>query len=312
MSTLIDADVRLTAHPYADAWPLMVGDELDELTEDIATQGLLQPIILLDGLILDGRNRYAACLGAGVPPVFEDYTGDDPLSFVQSANGARRHQSKGSKAASWALMMLAAGARKDGLWSYRKRWKSNDSDAPARDTRHYLGLIADYAPHLLVQVRDDQMTLNAAYVEAQANRAEEERRAEEEQQIEAEESAARASLPPAYVALIGTKYQSARVAFAAWEDDNRAAAAELRRKKVADEKRVAAELRVRRDRYGAMCRAVSNLRGWGAYHDVPKVMDGYDPAELDPHLLAQELDPQNLRLAAEFIDGLIKWKAGVQ
>ena len=50
------------------------------------------------------------------------------------------------------------GARKDGLWSYRKRWKSNDSDAPARDTRHYVGLIADYAPHLLVQVRDDQMT----------------------------------------------------------------------------------------------------------------------------------------------------------
>lgn len=311
MSTLIDADVRLTAHPYADAWPLMVGDELDELTEDIATQGLLQPIILLDGLILDGRNRYAACLGAGVPPVFEDYTGDDPLSFVQSANGARRHQSKGSKAASWALMMLTAEKRQDGRWSYREGNSEISQNLTGR-MRADLGLIADYAPHLLVQVRDDQMTLNAAYVEAQANRAEEERRAEEEQQIEAEESAARASLPPAYVALIGTKYQSARVAFAAWEDDNRAAAAELRRKKVADEKRVAAELRVRRDRYGAMCRAVSNLRGWGAYHDVPKVMDGYDPAELDPHLLAQELDPQNLRLAAEFIDGLIKWKAGVQ
>ena len=54
----------------------------------------------------------------------------------------------GSKAASWALMMLVDG-RKDGLWTYRKRQKSDDSSAPIRETRRVLGVIADYAPHLL-------------------------------------------------------------------------------------------------------------------------------------------------------------------
>ncbi len=37
------------------------------------------PITLLGGAILDGRNRYRACLKAGVAPKTEPFTGRDPV-----------------------------------------------------------------------------------------------------------------------------------------------------------------------------------------------------------------------------------------
>src|SRR5262245_56882290 len=88
----------LTAHPYADLFPLMTAEELDALAADIRANGLRKPIVLLEGKILDGRNRYKACLIAGVEPRFEDYTGDDPLGYVNSENIARRHLTPGQRA----------------------------------------------------------------------------------------------------------------------------------------------------------------------------------------------------------------------
>lgn len=78
-------------HPHAGIFPLLDGEEFRALVEDIRANGQLDAIVLHDGLILDGRNRYTACLAAGVEPRFTDYDGDDPLKFVLSANLHRRH-----------------------------------------------------------------------------------------------------------------------------------------------------------------------------------------------------------------------------
>ena len=88
--------MNLAPHPYADAWPMLGSDDLAELAEDIALNGLRDAIVIYDGKILDGRNRYAACAAAGATPVYEDFNGDDDdaLAFVQSVNNARRHQSR--------------------------------------------------------------------------------------------------------------------------------------------------------------------------------------------------------------------------
>ncbi len=77
-------------HPLCEMFPVMLDEELTELAEDIKAEGLRQPILLLDGKIIDGRNRYLACVRAEVPPRFKVFTGD-AKSLVKSLNIFRRH-----------------------------------------------------------------------------------------------------------------------------------------------------------------------------------------------------------------------------
>jgi ParB-like chromosome segregation protein Spo0J len=91
-----DDPTQLRFHPLADLFPLMEGEEFDALVADIKAHGLREPIVLLDGKILDGRNRYRACLAAGVEPTLENHfsahhsTGE-ALAFIISKNIHRRH-----------------------------------------------------------------------------------------------------------------------------------------------------------------------------------------------------------------------------
>ena len=77
---------ELKFHPLADIFPLIEGAEFDELIADIKANGLLEPIVVHEEMILDGRNRYRACLAAGVEPTLTPFRGDDPVAFVISAN----------------------------------------------------------------------------------------------------------------------------------------------------------------------------------------------------------------------------------
>jgi N6-adenosine-specific RNA methylase IME4 len=89
---------NLEAHPLATVFPLMEGDAFAELVADIREHGLREPIWLLGGKILDGRNRHRACVEAGIEPEFCEYLGDDPLSFVVSLNLRRRHLNESQRA----------------------------------------------------------------------------------------------------------------------------------------------------------------------------------------------------------------------
>jgi len=80
---------EIKPHPAADAFPMMDDVRLDELKADIAANGQREPITLCDGMILDGRNRYRACVELGIEPETREYSGD-PWAFAWSLNGARR------------------------------------------------------------------------------------------------------------------------------------------------------------------------------------------------------------------------------
>ena len=86
-------------HEIADLFPLIEGDEFQLLCEDIKQQGLNHPVILLDDKILDGRNRYRACIEVGIEPKYEKFEGEDPLAFVLSENLHRRHLTASQRAA---------------------------------------------------------------------------------------------------------------------------------------------------------------------------------------------------------------------
>jgi len=64
---------------------------LAELANDIAENGQREPIQLLGGQVIDGRNRLKACEIAGIDPRFEDIdAATNPWEFVWSLNGQRR------------------------------------------------------------------------------------------------------------------------------------------------------------------------------------------------------------------------------
>lgn len=101
-------------HPIANCFPLIDGQEFEELVADIKANGVREPVILYEGQILDGRNRYRASQIAGVDCPLETYSGSDPVGYAVSLNLRRRHLSEGQRA--WVAAQLAnlgQGARTD-------------------------------------------------------------------------------------------------------------------------------------------------------------------------------------------------------
>ena len=105
-------------HDMADLFPMLNGDELKAMATDIFDNGQREPITLFDGKILDGRNRYVACLDAGIEPLFTEYNGCRPVDYVVSLNLKRRHLNESQRAMVAAkLANLSDGQRADRIAS---------------------------------------------------------------------------------------------------------------------------------------------------------------------------------------------------
>ena len=95
--------IELPFHPMADLFPLMEGGAFDDLTGDIRSTGQCEDIVTLNGMILDGRNRYRACLAAAISPQLREFgclsgDGDSALTFIISKNLRRRHLDESHRA----------------------------------------------------------------------------------------------------------------------------------------------------------------------------------------------------------------------
>lgn len=159
-------------HPLCVLFPRMVGAEFDALCDDIEANGLRTPIVLHEGMILDGGNRYRACLEAGVEPQFVEFAGGNLWSFVWSMNGSRRHMSPGQQAAivasgqDWSTAQVRGGDRKSDqsatlhLDSVASR--AAESGASLR-TQKMADKVAKADPALAVQVGHGEVSLPQAH-----------------------------------------------------------------------------------------------------------------------------------------------------
>lgn len=166
------------SHPFADLFPMMNLLEAEALAADIAANGQSQPILLYNDLVLDGRNRLAACEKAGVEPIFATFEGDDAsaLAKVISLNVQRRDMTAGQRAIVAAKTWMATGdtkarGRKKGmnytfptLESVAAQFKSIKVQVTqARD-------LLSEAPDLATQVESCALSLTGAYEKLQDRR----------------------------------------------------------------------------------------------------------------------------------------------
>jgi hypothetical protein len=90
------------AHELANLLPMIDQSNYENLKADIAKQGILEPIVLFEGKILDGRNRYKAAkelsfkfTGAN----FKTFEGTqiEAEAFVFATNFLRRQMTNAQK-----------------------------------------------------------------------------------------------------------------------------------------------------------------------------------------------------------------------
>ena len=101
--------------------PVMNSDELQSLADDIRDNGLSNPIILYEGKILDGWNRYLACNMVNVKPKYKQFAKTkNPFIYVISENMYRRHMNPSQRA-----IFLATYIRKARILERKKRIKDD-------------------------------------------------------------------------------------------------------------------------------------------------------------------------------------------
>jgi ParB-like nuclease domain len=92
-------------HPFAARFPMLPPDQLNDLAADIKAHGQVYPCMIdAQGVLLDGRNRLAACKIAGVEPMIRTWEGDNPETYILSVNVHRRHIPKSVQAMAVALV----------------------------------------------------------------------------------------------------------------------------------------------------------------------------------------------------------------
>lgn len=158
-------------HPLCTLFPRVTGAEFDAMREDIRANGLREPIVTHDGMILDGGNRYRACMEAGVEPEFKEFDGADVVGFVLSANLHRRHLTAGQHAAivasvtNWAQAQAHGGDRRSDqaatlpLESVRDRAAASGA---SERTQRMADKVAKASPALAKKVAHGEVTLPEA------------------------------------------------------------------------------------------------------------------------------------------------------
>lgn len=90
---------KLQRHPLSEKFSLPTTDEERlALGLDIRVNGQQYDIITYEGMVLDGWERYMACLQQGITPRFKEYKGTSPAAVAFGTNAIRRKLNSVQKA----------------------------------------------------------------------------------------------------------------------------------------------------------------------------------------------------------------------
>ena len=184
-------------HPAALLSPAMTDDEYRELVSSIERSGLLVPIELYEGKVIDGRHRLKACEELGVDPETIDIELSDdttPVLYVCDLH-QRRNLSTAQRAAMAAireeeLVKIGKAKRQQNLKqgdevpevtnsSFRENTgKSRKIAAEAagvsENSVQVAAKIKKESPELFEEVKDGKKSLNKAAMELKERKAQEE------------------------------------------------------------------------------------------------------------------------------------------
>ena len=161
-------------------FPSFQGDEeFTHLVNSIKSEGLLEPIVIWKGKIVDGRHRHLACKEARVQPEYtylpDDWSLDKVKNRVVALNVLRRHLTTGQRAlVAAALANMTVGGT--GSNQYEKSNSLNlDFDVSLQDSANQLSVsrasvatakkVKHDTPDLAEKVNKGQMSLHAAETE---------------------------------------------------------------------------------------------------------------------------------------------------
>jgi ParB-like chromosome segregation protein Spo0J len=105
--------IESESHELANLFPMLGAVEFQALCDDIAKNGQLEPITMLNGKIVDGRNRWMACKVLGIKPKTVELS-INPLNLV-IANNVRRRQLTKSQLAMVAMKLAILSEKRPEL-----------------------------------------------------------------------------------------------------------------------------------------------------------------------------------------------------
>ncbi len=205
MTTTYQRPPKAHVHSACDLFPMIGDDEFAALKADISEHGQREPILLVDGEVVDGRNRLRACTELGIEPKLRNLTAKeagDVFALVMSLNFHRRHLRPHEKGKAELAFMERVGAKKQPK-AGRPKKSENVSDIPKtlpavakvlgideRTVRNHIKAAEDYAaaaPELKAKVDAGELTPKQARAKTErAAKPEAERDDADKQDITAE------------------------------------------------------------------------------------------------------------------------------
>jgi len=185
--------------------------------EDIKANGLIHPIVLdSEGVLIDGRNRLAACRLAGVQPRFTSLNGSNSVSYILSSNVKRRHLNQGQRA----MVSVASNPSKFGRVEFGQKTRVAEELGirPARISEALA--VWEYAHELSNAVIAGSVRLDEAYSEARRRMELQETREEQIKRAESDLAMLRHGAPD-LAELVNEERMPLREAMAAWRERDR-------------------------------------------------------------------------------------------